>query len=88
MSYLDGVPFRTAKSLEEDLAGQNTFIDAPAIDLPDCTDILMSTMVGWPFHVPFRWDADGDACFGEGEEGKRPSWCPSHRLLFSRSVRR
>ncbi|XP_038041186.2 ubiquitin-associated protein 1-like [Anas platyrhynchos] len=44
MSYLDGVPFRTAKSLEEDLAGQNTFIDAPAIDLPDCTDILMSTM--------------------------------------------
>ncbi|NXI70739.1 UBA1L protein, partial [Anseranas semipalmata] len=44
MSYLDGVPFRTAKSLEGDPAGQSPFIDAPAIDLPDCTDILMSTM--------------------------------------------
>lgn len=68
MSYLDGVPFRTAKSLEEDLVGQNTFIDAPAIDLPDCTDILMSTMVGWPFHVPFRWDADGDLVLGKGRK--------------------
>uniref|UniRef100_A0A8B9BVR4 Ubiquitin associated protein 1 like n=1 Tax=Anser brachyrhynchus TaxID=132585 RepID=A0A8B9BVR4_9AVES len=44
MSYLDGVPFRTAKSLEGDPVGQNTLIDAPAIDLPDCTDILVSTM--------------------------------------------
>ncbi|XP_035191963.1 ubiquitin-associated protein 1-like [Oxyura jamaicensis] len=44
MSYLDGVPFRTAKSLEGDPAGQNTFIEAPAINLPDCTDILVSTM--------------------------------------------
>lgn len=52
MSYLDGVPFRTAKSLEGDPVGQNTLIDAPAIDLPDCTDILVSTMVGWPLPHP------------------------------------
>ncbi|XP_019475115.1 ubiquitin-associated protein 1-like [Meleagris gallopavo] len=44
MSYLDGVPFRTAVSLEENSAGESSFIKAPAIDLPDCTDILMSTM--------------------------------------------
>ncbi|NXC44556.1 UBA1L protein, partial [Penelope pileata] len=44
MSYLDGVPFRTARSLKGDSMGESSFIDAPAIDLPDCTDILMSTM--------------------------------------------
>lgn len=45
MSYLDEVPFRTALSLDGDSGGQNTLITAPAIDLPDCADILMSTMV-------------------------------------------
>ncbi|KAM6409762.1 ubiquitin-associated protein 1-like [Rhynochetos jubatus] len=44
MSYLDEVPFRTARSLNRDVAGENTLITAPAIDLPDCADILMSTM--------------------------------------------
>ncbi|XP_068266363.1 ubiquitin-associated protein 1-like [Nyctibius grandis] len=44
MSYLDGVPFRTARSLDGDSGGENTLITAPAIELPDCTDILMSTM--------------------------------------------
>ncbi|NXL86205.1 UBA1L protein, partial [Alectura lathami] len=44
MSYLDGVPFRSATSLEGDSMGESAFIDAPAIDLPDCTDILVSTM--------------------------------------------
>ncbi|XP_054692183.1 ubiquitin-associated protein 1-like isoform X3 [Grus americana] len=44
MSYLDEVPFRTARSLDGDSGGENTLITAPAIDLPDCTDILMSTM--------------------------------------------
>lgn len=45
MSYLDEVPFRTALSLDGDSGGQNTSFTAPAIDLPDCADILMSTMV-------------------------------------------
>ncbi|OXB77656.1 UNVERIFIED_CONTAM: hypothetical protein H355_002965 [Colinus virginianus] len=45
MSYLDGVPFRTAVSLEGDPTGESTFMDTAPIDLPDCTDILMSTMV-------------------------------------------
>ncbi|NWX18319.1 UBA1L protein, partial [Aegotheles bennettii] len=44
MSYLDEVPFRTARSLDGDSGGENTLITAPAIELPDCTDILMSTM--------------------------------------------
>ncbi|KAM6059089.1 ubiquitin-associated protein 1-like isoform 2-T3 [Theristicus caerulescens] len=44
MSYLDEVPFRTARSLDGDSGGENTLITAPAIDLPDCADILMSTM--------------------------------------------
>ncbi|XP_010146237.1 PREDICTED: ubiquitin-associated protein 1-like, partial [Eurypyga helias] len=44
MSYLDEVPFRTARSLDGDAAEENTLITAPAIDLPDCADILMSTM--------------------------------------------
>ncbi|XP_005500972.2 ubiquitin-associated protein 1-like isoform X1 [Columba livia] len=44
MSYLDEVPFRTALSLDGDSGGQNTSFTAPAIDLPDCADILMSTM--------------------------------------------
>jgi len=45
MSYLDEVPFRTARSLDGDSGGENALIAAPAIDLPDCADILMSTMV-------------------------------------------
>ncbi|XP_075287756.1 ubiquitin-associated protein 1-like isoform X2 [Opisthocomus hoazin] len=44
MSYLDEVPFRTARSLDGDSGGENALIAAPAIDLPDCADILMSTM--------------------------------------------
>ncbi|KAM6308628.1 ubiquitin-associated protein 1-like [Aegotheles albertisi] len=44
MSYLDEVPFRMARSLDGDSGGENTLITAPAIELPDCTDILMSTM--------------------------------------------
>ena len=44
MSYLDEVPFRMARSLDGD-SGENTLITAPAIELPDCADILMSTMV-------------------------------------------
>ncbi|XP_009278770.1 PREDICTED: ubiquitin-associated protein 1-like [Aptenodytes forsteri] len=44
MSYLDEVPFRTARSLDGDSGGENTLITAPAINLPDCADILMSTM--------------------------------------------
>lgn len=45
MSYLDEVPFRMARSLDSDSGGENTLITAPAIELPDCADILMSTMV-------------------------------------------
>uniref|UniRef100_A0A8C0EPN1 Ubiquitin associated protein 1 like n=1 Tax=Bubo bubo TaxID=30461 RepID=A0A8C0EPN1_BUBBB len=44
MSYLDEVPFRTARSLDEDSGGENPLITAPAIELPNCADILMSTM--------------------------------------------
>ncbi|NXJ06518.1 UBA1L protein, partial [Odontophorus gujanensis] len=44
MSYLDGVPFRTAMSLEGDSTGESAFMDTAPIHLPDCTDILMSTM--------------------------------------------
>ncbi|KAM6125133.1 ubiquitin-associated protein 1-like [Phoenicopterus ruber ruber] len=44
MSYLDGVPFRTAHSLDGDSGGENALVTAPAIDLPDCADILVSTM--------------------------------------------
>lgn len=45
MSYLDEVPFRKAWSLDGDSGGEITLITAPAIEVPDCTDILMSTMV-------------------------------------------
>lgn len=45
MSYLDEVPFRMARSLDGDSGGENTLVTAPDIELPDCADILMSTMV-------------------------------------------
>ncbi|XP_010014385.1 PREDICTED: ubiquitin-associated protein 1-like, partial [Nestor notabilis] len=44
MSYLDEVPFRKAWSLDGDSGEENTSITALAIEVPDCTDILMSTM--------------------------------------------
>ncbi|NXB14827.1 UBA1L protein, partial [Rhagologus leucostigma] len=44
MNYLDEVPFRTAMSLDGDSEGEIILITAPDIELPDCTDILMSTM--------------------------------------------
>ncbi|XP_069722491.1 ubiquitin-associated protein 1-like [Phaenicophaeus curvirostris] len=44
MSYLDDIPFRTTMSLHGDSGEENILITAPAIELPDCTDILMSTM--------------------------------------------
>ncbi|XP_061302614.1 ubiquitin-associated protein 1-like isoform X2 [Pezoporus flaviventris] len=44
MSYLDEVPFRKGWSLDGDSGGEITLITAPAIEVPDCTDILMSTM--------------------------------------------
>ncbi|NXU69820.1 UBA1L protein, partial [Horornis vulcanius] len=44
MNYLDEVPFRTAMSLNGDSEGEITLVTAPDIELPDCTDILMSTM--------------------------------------------
>lgn len=45
MNYLDEVPFRTAMSLSGDSEGEIPLVTAPDIELPDCTDILMSTMV-------------------------------------------
>ncbi|TRZ23655.1 hypothetical protein HGM15179_003454 [Zosterops borbonicus] len=44
MSYLDEVPFRMAVSLSGDSEGEIPLVTAPDIELPDCTDILMSTM--------------------------------------------
>ncbi|NWJ05153.1 UBA1L protein, partial [Crypturellus undulatus] len=44
MSYLDGVPFRTARSLEGAAVGQGGLVSAPAIDVPDCAELLVSTM--------------------------------------------
>ncbi|XP_063268886.1 ubiquitin-associated protein 1-like isoform X1 [Prinia subflava] len=44
MNYLDEVPFRTAMSLSGDSEGEIPLVTAPDIELPDCTDILMSTM--------------------------------------------
>ncbi|XP_054244214.1 ubiquitin-associated protein 1-like [Indicator indicator] len=44
MSYLDEVPFRTTTCFSGDMGGETTLITAPAIELPDCADILMSTM--------------------------------------------
>ncbi|KAM4765928.1 ubiquitin-associated protein 1-like isoform 1-T1 [Cyanocitta cristata] len=44
MNYLDEVPFRMAMSLDGDSEGEITLITAPDIEVPDCTDILMSTM--------------------------------------------
>ncbi|XP_061854995.1 ubiquitin-associated protein 1-like [Colius striatus] len=44
MSYLDEVPFRTARSLNGDSGAETPLVTAPTIELPDCTDILMSTM--------------------------------------------
>ncbi|NXU97055.1 UBA1L protein, partial [Cettia cetti] len=44
MNYLDEVPFRTAMSLHGDSEGEITLVTAPDIELPDCSDILMSTM--------------------------------------------
>lgn len=45
MNYLDEVPFRTAMSLNGDSEGEIPLVTAPDIEVPDCTDILMSTMV-------------------------------------------
>lgn len=45
MSYLDEVPFRVTRSLDGDSGGETALVTAPAIELPDCADILMSTMV-------------------------------------------
>lgn len=45
MSYLDEVPFRMAVSLNGDSEGEIPLVTVPDIELPDCTDILMSTMV-------------------------------------------
>lgn len=79
MSYLDEVPFRTASCLDGDLGGANTLITAPAIKLPDCTDILMSTMVSRLGLSPcpaslLRGDSTGcQRCLpflGKGGEGK------------------
>lgn len=53
MNYLDEVPFRTAMSLNGDSEGEITLVTAPDIELPDCTDILMSTMVS--SHSGHRW---------------------------------
>lgn len=69
MSYLDGVPFRTAVSLEGNSAGESAFIKAPAIELPDCTDILMSTMVGWPLPSLFLVGCS-KGCSSWGRRGK------------------
>ncbi|XP_038003342.1 ubiquitin-associated protein 1-like isoform X1 [Motacilla alba alba] len=44
MNYLDEVPFRTAMSLNGDSEGEIPLVTAPDIELPDCTDILVSTM--------------------------------------------
>ncbi|XP_066184330.1 ubiquitin-associated protein 1-like [Sylvia atricapilla] len=44
MNYLDEVPFRMAVSLSGDSEGETPLVTAPDIELPDCTDILMSTM--------------------------------------------
>ncbi|XP_067161370.1 ubiquitin-associated protein 1-like [Apteryx mantelli] len=44
MSYLDEVPFRTVRSLEGDSARESALISAPAIDVPDCAELLVSTM--------------------------------------------
>ncbi|KAM6388392.1 ubiquitin-associated protein 1-like isoform 2-T2 [Pluvialis apricaria] len=44
MSYLDEVPFRMTRSLDGDSGAESTLVTAPAIELPDCADILMSTM--------------------------------------------
>ncbi|XP_025977521.2 ubiquitin-associated protein 1-like isoform X2 [Dromaius novaehollandiae] len=44
MSYLDEVPFRTARSFEGDAARESALLRAPAVDVPDCAELLVSTM--------------------------------------------
>ncbi|XP_033372819.1 ubiquitin-associated protein 1-like isoform X2 [Parus major] len=44
MNYLDEIPFRMAMSLSGGSEEEITLVTAPDIELPDCTDILMSTM--------------------------------------------
>ncbi|XP_067411674.1 ubiquitin-associated protein 1-like [Emydura macquarii macquarii] len=44
MSYLDDVPFKMSKSLEDDSAEGTNLINLVDFDIPDCIEILMSTM--------------------------------------------
>ncbi|KAM8804371.1 ubiquitin-associated protein 1-like [Eudromia elegans] len=44
MSYLDGVPFRAARSFEGDAAAESGLVSAPAVSVPDCGELLVSTM--------------------------------------------
>ncbi|XP_062439820.1 ubiquitin-associated protein 1-like [Rhea pennata] len=44
MSYLDEVPFRTARSFEGDSARESASTGAPAVAVPDCAELLVSTM--------------------------------------------
>ncbi|XP_019359532.1 PREDICTED: ubiquitin-associated protein 1-like [Gavialis gangeticus] len=44
MGYLDDVPFRTYRSFEDGSAKGTSLIRPPDIEVPDCTEILMSTM--------------------------------------------
>lgn len=48
MGYLDDVPFRTYGSFEDDSAKGTSLISPPDIEVPDCMEILMSTMVSLP----------------------------------------
>uniref|UniRef100_A0A7M4DUR8 Ubiquitin associated protein 1 like n=1 Tax=Crocodylus porosus TaxID=8502 RepID=A0A7M4DUR8_CROPO len=44
MGYLDDVPFRTYGSFEDGSAKGTSLISPPDIEVPDCTEILTSTM--------------------------------------------
>nr|XP_009679861.1 PREDICTED: ubiquitin-associated protein 1-like [Struthio camelus australis] len=48
MSCLDEVPFRTAGSFEGGSARESAWVSAPAVDVPDCAELLVSTMVSRP----------------------------------------
>lgn len=79
MNYLDEVPFRTAMSLNGDSEGEITLVTAPDIELPDCTDILMSTMVS--SHSGHRWGMlEGMSAVFSWKKGRETSWLISSSL--------
>lgn len=72
MSYLEGVPFRVTVSFVDDPVGDANLADQPEIELPECAEVLMCTMVNRLVAViPFNYYTDGP--FTSSEKKPSPS---------------